>query len=69
MKKILTIITVLFALNCTAAPQTKFPIFGKKKHGVRCGGKKSFMRERKQKGVAVGCFAVFVVVGGIFMSK
>ncbi len=41
MKKVLTIITVLFALNCSAAPEVKFPIFGKKKDRIRCGGKVS----------------------------
>ncbi len=69
MKKVLTIITVLFALNCSASPEIKFPIFGKKKDRIRCGGKVSHKYGKRQVVRAVGGFVLFVVLGGVMMES
>jgi hypothetical protein len=69
MKKVLTIVAVLFTLNCSAATQIKFPIFGKKKNSIRCGGKVSHRRSKRQVIKAVGGFVLFVVAGGVMMEN
>jgi len=69
MKKVLTIITVLFALNCTAAPEAKFPIFGKKRDKIRCGGKVSHRQKTRNLIKVTGGFVLFVIAGSVMMGS